>query len=136
MTCRKCGSIKNVKNGKMNGMQRYKCKDCGFQFTKEVANGRSEAEKQQAIALYLLGLSMRTIAKLYRVNVTTILYWIRTFAIKTYEKPTPQGAVVIELDEMWHFIHSKKQSAGYGRLIVALPVNSLTGNVGIVVADH
>jgi len=118
----------------MNGLQRYKCKDCGFQFTKEVANGRSEAERNQAIALYLLGLSMRTIAKLFRVNVTTILYWVRNFAIKTYEKPTPQGAVVVELDEMWHFIQSKKQNAGYGRLIVALPMNSLTGNVGIVVA--
>ena len=134
MICRRCGSPKNVKNGKMNGMQRDKCKVCGFQFTKEVTNGRSETERNQAIALYLLGLSMRTIAKLFRVNVTTILYWIRSFALKTYEKPTPKGAVVIELDEMWHFVHSKKENAGSGKLIVALPVSSLTGNVWVVIA--
>ena len=134
MICRKCESAHNIKSGKVNGVQRYKCKDCGFQFTKEVANGRSEAERNKAIALYLLGLSMRTIAKLFRVNVTTVLYWVRNFAVKTYEKPSPKGAVVVELDEMWHFVHSKKQNAGYGKLIVALPVNSLTGNVGIVVA--
>ena len=51
MICRKCGSENNVKYGKMNNMQRYKCKDCGFQFTKEVGNGRSESERNQAIAL-------------------------------------------------------------------------------------
>jgi len=132
MICRKCSSAQNVKNGMMNGMQRYKCKGCGFQFTKEVANGRSQVEKNQATALYMLGLSMRAIAKLFSVNVTTILYWVRNFAITTYEKPSPQGAVIVELDEMWHFIQSKKLNAGYGRLIVALPVSWLTGNVGIV----
>jgi len=136
MVCRKCGSVHNVKNGKVDGVQRYKCKDCGFQFTKETANGHNEEERNKAVALYLLGLSMRTIAKLFRVNVTTILYWVRNFAIENYEKPTPQGAVVVELDEMWHFLESKKTNSGSGRLIVALPVNSLTGNVGIVVQRH
>ena len=99
MVCRKCESENNVKYGKMNNMQRYKCKNCGFQFTKEVSNGRSETERNKAIALYLLGLSMRTIAKLFRVNVTTVLYWIRNFATKTYDKPAQKGAVVIELDK-------------------------------------
>ena len=132
MVCRKCGSIHSTRNGFVKGVQRHKCKDCGFQFTKEIANGRSEEERNKAVALYLLGLSMRTIAKLFRVNVTTVLYWVRNFAIKNYEKPTPQGAVVVELDEMWHFIQSKKPNSGSGKLIVALPMNSLTGNVGIV----
>ena len=136
MRCRKCGSEKNIKNGKRNGMQCYKCKNCGFQYKKEMPNGRSEQERNRAVALYLLGLSMRTIAKLFGVNVSSVIYWIRKFALKNYEKPTPQGAVVLELDEMWHFIKSKKTSAGYGRLIVALPVSSLTGNAGIAVKER
>jgi transposase len=41
-------------------------------------------------------------------------------------------AVIIELDEMWHYLHSKKTNYGSGKLIVAIPVNSLTGNVAIV----
>ena len=77
---------------------------------------------------------MRAIAKLFHVNVSTILYWIRNFAMKTYEKPTPPGPVIIELDEMWHFIKSKKTSVGYGRLIAVLPASSLTGNAEIVAA--
>jgi transposase-like protein len=134
MVCRKCGSPKSVKNGKRSGKQCYKCKDCGFQYTKEESNGHSESERNKAIAMYLLELSMRTAAKLFHVNVSTILYWIRNFAIKTYETPAPKGPVIIELDEMWHFIKSKKTSAGYGRLIAVVPVNSLTGNVEIVAA--
>ena len=109
MVCCKCKSSESVKNGKRGNEQCYKCKNCGFQYTSEKPKRRSEAEHNAAIALYLLGLSMRAIAKLFRVNVTTILYWIRNFAIENYEKPTPQGPIDIELDEMWHFINSKKQ---------------------------
>ena len=134
MVCSKCGSSESVKNGKRGNEQCYKCKNCGFQYTSEEPKRSSEAERSKAIALYLLGLSMRAIAKLFRVNVTTILYWIRNFAIENYEKPTPQGPIDIELDEMWHFINSKKTSAGYGKLIAVLPVSSSTGNVEIVVA--
>ena len=135
MICRKCGSSKKVKNGKRCDKQCYKCKDCGFQYTREEGKGRSEAERNKAIALYLLGLSMRAISKLFRVNVTTVLYWVRNFSIKNYEKPTPQGPVTIELDEMWHFIKSKKTSAGSEKLIVVQPVSSSAGNVEIAVAQ-
>ena len=46
--------------------------------------------------------------------------------------PSPGEAVIIELDEMWHYLHSKKTNFGYGKLIVVIPVNSSTGNVAIV----
>ena len=35
MTCPKCGSIKNKKNGKTKDVQRYKCKDCGREYLEE-----------------------------------------------------------------------------------------------------
>ena len=35
MTCPKCGSIKNKKNGKRNGIQRYKCHDCNREYLEE-----------------------------------------------------------------------------------------------------
>ena len=71
---------------------------------------------------------MRTIARMFSVAPSTVLYWVRNFALKVYEKPSPEGSVIIELDEMWHFIKSKKTNAGSGRPIAALPVNWLTGN--------
>ena len=128
MRCRKCGSDESVRNGHRNGVQCFRCKGCGFQFTKEVANGIESGERAKAILLYVLGLSMRSIARVFGVSPSTVLYWVRNFAIRTYQKPAPEGSVAVELDEMWHFIGSKKRSAGYGRHIAALPASWSTGS--------
>ena len=131
MKCRFCGGERCVKNGNHRGSQRYKCKDCGKQFN-EVLKGVPEGLREQGILLYILGLSMRTIADFIGVTPATVLYWVRNFALKVYEKPKPtSGAVIIELDEMWHFLGSKKNKFGYGKPIAALPVNLSTGNVEI-----
>ena len=34
--------------------------------------------------------------------------WVRNFAIANYEKPVPKDAIIVELDEIWHFLNSKK----------------------------
>jgi transposase len=80
-----------------------------------------------------MGLSMNAIGRILRVSAQSVLRWVRHFAEKTYEKPEPREAVVVELDEMWHYLGSKKTNYGSGKLIVALPVSSLTGNVGLVI---
>ena len=134
MKCRKCGSDKNVKNGKRDGSQCYKCKGCGFQFTRETPKGVETEKRANAILLYVLDLSMNSIARMYKVHTSSVLYWIRNFALKVYDKPTPEGDVVFELDEMWHFIQSKKLNVGSGRRIAALPINWLIGNAEIGVA--
>jgi len=131
MMCKKCDGVIHVKAGFVNGEQRYKCKKCGCQFvpTKQ-ARGKSENTKILAIWLYLHGLSFRTIGKLFKVTHKTILDWVRLFARNNYIKPEPKSeAVIIELDEMWHFLGSKKTKSGYGRLIAAIPINLSTGNV-------
>jgi len=130
--CPKCASGKTVKNGNHLGRQRYRCKDCCFQFTREAPRGRPAREKATAVLLYTLGLSFNAIARIYNVATSTVMRWVRSFAEKTYEKPEPGQAVIVELDEMWHYLHSKKTNSGSGKLIVAIPVSSLTGNVAIV----
>jgi transposase len=128
--CKKCESQKAVKAGKVGGNQRYKCKDCGCQFQPNLHKGRPEATKRLAVLLYLVGLSMRTISRIVKTDIHAVYRWIRAFAETHYDKPKPtSGKVVIELDEMWHYIGSKKTDAGYGRLIAAIPVNLSTGNV-------
>ena len=131
--CPKCLTEEVVKNGHHLGRQRYRCKSCGFQYTRVAPRGRPASEKAGAILLYTMGLSFNAIARIYNVSAQTVLRWVRNFAEKTYEKPEPREAVVVELDEMWHYLGSKKTSCGYGRLIVALPVSSLTGNAGLVI---
>jgi len=73
------------------------------------------------------------------VTTITVLKRVRQYAILNYEKPQPQQnttAIVIELDDVWHYLKSKKTSFGFGRHIVALPISSLTGNVEIEIAKH
>jgi len=57
--------------------------------------------------------------------------WARAFAEKTYEKPEPDQTVIVEIDEMLHYLYAKKTNSGSGKLIVAIPVSSLTGDVAI-----
>ena len=72
--------------------------------------GRPESTKRLAVLLYLLGLSMRTISKIVKTDLHAVYRWIRDFAEKNYEKPVPQeSGVVVELDEMWHYLEDKKQ---------------------------
>ena len=127
--CKKCGSENNVKAGNIKGNQRYKCKDCGCQFQPNREKGKPEEVKRLAVLLYMLGLSQRTIAKISRCDVHAVHRWIRKFAEANVVKPAPQSSeVVVELDEMWHYLNSKKTNSGYGRLIAAIPVNLSTGN--------
>lgn len=127
--CPKCQSIEVVKNGKVQGKQRHKCKSCSLQFTRLTPRGRPAQEKAMAVTLYTLGLSIRAIARLIGVSPTAVLKWIKTFARTHYEKPAPGDAIIVELDEMWHYLGSKKTSYGSGKLIVEKLESLLTGNV-------
>ena len=127
--CKKCESVDVVKAGKVKGNQRYKCKKCDCQFQPDRKSGKPEGAKRLAVMLYMFGLSMRTIARIVKSDVHAVYRWIKRFAIDNYEKPIPiSGKVVIELDEMWHYIQKKQINSGYGRLIAAIPVNLSTGS--------
>ena len=127
--CPKCQSIEVVKNGKVQEKQRDKCKSCSLQFTRLTPRGRPAQEKAMAVTLYTLGLSIRAIARLIGVSPTAVLKWIKTFAKTHYEKPAPGDAIIVELDEMWHYLGSKKTSYGSGKPIVEKLESLLTGNV-------
>ena len=63
--------------------------------------------------MYAHGYLFRTIAKFFKVNVHSAFVWVKSFAEKNYSKPDPiDDSVVIELDEMWYFLRSKKDELG------------------------
>ena len=137
MSCKKCGKQNYVKAGFIRGEQRYLCKECGCKFVPTRQQGKPEKDKLLAIWLYMHGLFFRAVAKLFNVTHKSVYDWVKAFAIFNYTKPEPQGkAVIIELDEMWHFIHSKKNKSGYGKLIVAIPVNLSTGSAADEITLH
>ncbi len=135
-SCPKCKCAEVVKNGKVNEKQRFKCKKCSFQFTRLIPRGHAGSEKALAVVLYTLGLSMNAIGKLFNVSAQAVLNWVRNFAITNYEKPVPKDAIIVELDEMWHFLGSKKNSFGYGKLIAEKLENSSIGSAVAVTKRH
>ena len=67
--------------------------------------------KVTAVLLYLSGLSMNRTAKLPGVSTPSVMTWIERFAEVYAQKPEPEGrALVIELDEMWHFLKKVGQT--------------------------
>ena len=135
--CKRCGSEEYVKNGLMRGKQRFLCKACGLNFTDTPARGKPLAMKAAAVLLYVSGLSMNRTAKLLGVSTPTIQAWLEQVAAAYAQKPEPEGrAVVIELDEMWHYLKKSQSRSGSGKLGIVLRGSWWTGNVAIVTEPH
>src|SRR5690242_2053210 len=121
LRCKRCGAEEHVKNGFMKGLQRYRCKACGLNFTDTPPRGMPLRVKVTAVLLCLSGLSMNRTAKLLGVSTPSVVTWIEQFAEAYAQKPEPEGrAVVVELDEMWHFLKKTRTAkpAGTGAVRV------------------
>ena len=80
MDCPKCKSKNKIKNGFVKGIQRYKCKSCGYNFTVEKkSNAYPLSVKKKALQLYLEGLGFRSIGRILNVSNVSVLNWIRSF---------------------------------------------------------
>lgn len=108
MQCKKCESPNVVKIGKRDGVQRYRCKDCGFRF---LDNGNFERMRSKkhiiavSIGFYYDGISVRKIQDqiryLFKVDVSqvTIHTWITKYADMVYEYV---NSLKFELGDVWH----------------------------------
>jgi transposase-like protein len=75
--CYHCGSEDVIKNGRVFGWQRYKCKQCGYQFTKSAPAGKPLYLKLICHSLLMAGLSMREIARITGVTAQSVSRWIK-----------------------------------------------------------
>jgi transposase-like protein len=108
MDCKKCNSSHVVKIGKRDGVQRYKCKECGFRF---LDNGTFEKMRTKkhiiaiAIGFYFDGMSVRKIQEQIRyifhvdVSQVTIHNWITKYSDIVYDYVSTLKA---ELGDAWH----------------------------------
>lgn len=132
MQCKKCQSGKYVKSGFDKGKQRYKCKDCGCNFTDTPARGCSIETKQQALHLYLEGLGFRSIARFLKVSNVAVLNWIKAFGASIVQQK-PSKVDFMEIDEMHHYVQKKTKSCGSGWLLIELKTKSLDAKPVVVV---
>ena len=117
----------------MKGSQRYKCKNCGYQFISDKPRGKPLKDKVLAISMYLSGMSMTATAKIIGTTTQSVMCWIRKFYEQNKDAPMPeQNIEEVEIDEMFSYIHKKKQQFGYGKCYVIAPKDFLHGFVVIV----
>ena len=127
-SCKHCGSTEAVKNGFQKGYQNYLCKSCGRNFVPVREDKGYEAKKQLAVILYGSGgVSYNYLSRLFSVCPATIMNWVKNY-VGGIEEPTVSPDIrEIELDEMWHFIESKKNSCGYLKPLIDLAEERLRG---------
>lgn len=128
MKCSKCNSENKVKNGFAKAKQRYKCLDCGCNYTVEIkSTSKPRSMKRNALHLYLEGLGFRSIARYLGVSNVSVLNWIKSFGEEITSLHSESKEIeMVELDEMHSYIGSKKTFVGYGLLLIDMGKNSST----------
>jgi transposase-like protein len=128
MKCPKCSCEKSVKSGKIKGRQRYKCKECGCNYTVELkSTAKPLSLKKKALHMYLEGLGFRSIGRLPGVSNVSVLRWIRSFGREVEKLNSESKEIeIVEVDEMHSYIGSKKTSVGYGLLLIDMEKGSST----------
>lgn len=114
MTCPKCGSDAHVKNGFVKGIQRFKCKSCGCQFTRDTPHGYPAKIKILALILCLCGVPMRAVGQVLGVSGQSVMRWVKIYgnACREELENCKIAEEEIEIDEMHHFIEKKTASLG------------------------
>ena len=134
IACKKCGSNHCVKSGYIRGSQRYKCNECGCNFKLGDNRGKIRPEAK-ALALLMYGsgkASYGMIARLFKVNRSTVLYWVRSMGSKLPEPVVDTEIEKVSIDEMWHFINKKNEKFGSGEPWIAVTTRPLDGLLVIV----
>ncbi len=127
MNCPRCNSSSHKKNGIVGGRQRYKCSDCGYNYTVELkSTAFSASAKRQALQLYLEGLGFRSIGRVLGVSHVSVQRWIKKFGPELEALKSENEISIVEMDEMQLTSVTKKNIAGSGLLLIELGKSSST----------
>jgi hypothetical protein len=108
--------------GIIKGRQRYKCKDCGCNYTVELkSTGKPKSMKKLALHMYLEGLGFRAIGRILGVSNVSV----RSFGKEVQQlHSVSQKIEMVEVDEMHSYIGSKKTPVGSGLLLIDMGKDS------------
>lgn len=118
--CKRCGSTNHVKHGFIQGRQRYRCRECGYNFTDTPRRGKPASTKAMAGLLYQLGFGYGTIAKLLNVSNVAVYKWVRTDNTMFSGSRRASGARLISMEELARFVETKGKKAGAEKNVLLL----------------
>jgi transposase-like protein len=127
MNCPKCNSSNKIKSGKTKGRRRYRCKECGYNYSVELkSTAKPKSVKRLTLHMYLEGLGFRAIGKILGVSNVSVLRWIKEFSQQVRELSTEKQHIeMVEVDEIHSYIGSKKTTVGYELLLIDMEKDSL-----------
>jgi transposase-like protein len=126
--CPKCGHKAAIRSGRVQQEQRWKCKECNYQYTRIAPRGRPAWQKSLVVFLYNSGMSMHAIASIFHVQPSTILKWLRIYG-KEYPAVQETGNVLtMELGDMQKHLKKRRKER---LLCIAIDASDFRRNLGI-----
>lgn len=137
--CKRCGSDSWVKNGMVQGVQRYKCKSCAYNYiNRDKRQKYTEADRLEVLKLYLENCGIRTIERLTGIRNSQISKWILKSAEDLQNEISKakhsvnsiKDIEILEIDELCTYIKKDPKMAGNlpsdGLLLIGTKVKLLT----------
>ena len=116
--CPKCESEQIVKNGRTKaGKQKYHCKSCNAYGTLEPEEKYTPERKAEILRAYQERSSLRGLSRTFGVARQTVTKWLAEKAETLPDElplDEPEPDDVLDLDELWSFVGSKKTNGGSG----------------------
>jgi transposase-like protein len=87
MDCPKCGSREYTKNGIVSERQRYRCKQCQYNYTvTQKSNAITETIRKNILNAHLEGIGFRGIGRIFGISYTSAMMIVKKYG-KSVEKP-------------------------------------------------
>ncbi len=120
--CPKCQSENRVKSGVINNRQRYRCKDCGYNFTvKKLGKEIDSYYVIKALQLYIEGVSYREIERILGVSHVSVINWVKKYGVKAPKNSDYRPSYkVLTHRELQDFIADPKHLHGMGFMLTEL----------------
>ena len=120
--CPKCQSESVTKSGIVNNRQRFKCKDCRYNFTvNKLGKQISNYYVTKALQLYIEGISYREIERILGISHVTIMNIVKRYAVKRPERIESRPTYkVLSHSELSDFINQRDNLDGAGFIITEL----------------
>lgn len=120
--CPKCESRSIVKSGIVNNRQRYRCKNCSYNFSvNKIGKKIDSYYVTKALQLFLEGLSYREIERIIGVSHVTVSNWVKEFKIKRALQSDYHATYKIYSHlELVEYLKSKENLDGAGMVITEL----------------
>ncbi|MFN3850590.1 MAG: hypothetical protein ACK4NY_14240 [Spirosomataceae bacterium] len=121
-SCPQCDSTNISRNGIIKERQRFKCKECGYNFTVEkIGKSIDSYYVIKALQLFVEGVSYREIERLLGVSHVSVMNWVKKYQIKVpKQKDYHPTYKVMNHKELAEFYSNRENLRGAGMIVTEL----------------